>query len=66
VADTDCNRLATLRSSFGEHILDVAVAEVEAMVEPERVLDDGWWKTVSLIGVGGFFHAGMVAQARLT
>jgi hypothetical protein len=36
------------------------------MVEPDRVLDDGWWETVSLTGVGGFFPAGMVAQARLT
>jgi hypothetical protein len=46
-------------------ILDVAVAEVEAVVEPDRVPDDGGWETVPLIGVGGSIHAGMVAQARL-
>lgn len=50
---------------FGEQILDVAVAEVEAMVKPGRVPDDGGWETVPLIGVGGSVHAGMVAQARL-
>jgi hypothetical protein len=51
--------------SLGEQILDVAVAEVEAMVEPDRVLDDGGWGAVPLIEVGGSVHAGMVATARL-
>jgi len=35
------------------------------MVEPDRVLDDGGWEAVPLIGVGGSVHAGMVAPARL-
>jgi hypothetical protein len=52
-------------SPLGEQVFDVAVAEVEAMVEPDRVLDDGGWETVPLIGVGGSVHAGMVAPARL-
>jgi hypothetical protein len=51
--------------SLGKQIFDVAVAEVEAMVEPDRVLDDGGWEAVPLIGVGGSVHAGMVAPARL-
>jgi hypothetical protein len=50
---------------FGEQILDVAVAVVEAVVEPDRVPDDGAWETVPLMGVGGSVHAGMVAQAHL-
>jgi hypothetical protein len=51
---------------LGEQILDVAVTEAAAMLEPGRVLDDGGWETVPLAGVGGSVHAGMVAHARLT
>jgi hypothetical protein len=48
-----------------ERIFDVAVAEVEAMVDPDRVPDDGRRETVPLLGVGGSVHAGTVAQVRL-
>jgi hypothetical protein len=58
--------VACLDSPLGEQVLDVALAEVEAMVEPDRVLDDGRRESVPLIGVGGSVHAGMVAQALLT
>ena len=58
--------VACLDSTLGEQGLDVAVAEVEAMVEPPRVLDDGRRESVPLIGVGGSVRAGMVAQALLT
>ena len=66
VAPESHRLVARFGPPLGEQILDVAVAEVEAMVEPDRVLDDGGWETVPLIGVGGSVHAGMVAQARLT
>jgi hypothetical protein len=60
------NRLvARFDPPFGEQILDVAVAEVEAVLEPDRVPDDGGWETVPLVRAGGSVHSGMVAQARL-
>ena len=35
--------------SLGEQILDVSVAEREAQVEPDRMLDDNWRKPVTTI-----------------
>jgi hypothetical protein len=51
--------------AFGDQILDVAVAEIETMVEPDRVLNDGGWESVSLVEIRRSVHMGMVAQARL-
>jgi hypothetical protein len=49
----------------GEQVLDVAVAEVEAIAEPDRVLDDGGSGMVPLAGVRGWVPAGIVEQARV-
>ena len=60
------NRLvACFDPSLGEQVFNVALAEVEAMVELGRVLDAGRRESVSLLRVGASVHAGMVAQARL-
>lgn len=55
-----------LDSTFSEQVLDVAVAEIETMVEPDRVLNDGRWESVSFVEIGRLGHAGIVAHARLT
>ena len=65
VAPESHRLVARFDPSFGEQILDVAMAEVEAMVQSDRVLDDGGWETVPLIRAGGSDHAGIVAQAHL-
>jgi hypothetical protein len=58
--------VAHLDAAFGEQILDVAVAEIETMVEPGRTLNDGGWESVSFVEIRRSVHLGMVAQARLT
>ena len=58
--------VAHLDAAFGEQILDVAVAELETMVEPDRVLNDGGRKTVSSVEIGRSVQVGMVAQTHLT
>ena len=61
------HRLVThLDSAFGEQVFDVAVAEIDTMVEPDRVLNDGGRKPVSFVEIGRWAHVGMVAQAHLT
>jgi hypothetical protein len=61
------NRLvARFDPPSGEQILDVAVAEVEAMVEPDRVLNDGGREPVSFVEIGRWVHVEMVAQPHLT
>jgi hypothetical protein len=52
-----------LDSASGEQVFDVAVAEIETMVEPDRVLNDGGRKPVSFVETGRSGHWGMVAQA---
>ena len=58
--------VAHLDAAFGEQILDVAVAEIETMVEPDRALNDGGWESLSFVEIRRSVHMGMVAQARLT
>jgi hypothetical protein len=38
-------------AAFGEQILDITIAEVESMVEPNRVADDVGRKSVTLISI---------------
>jgi len=38
---------------LGEQVLDVALAEAKALVEPDCVLDDGRWELALLAGIGG-------------
>jgi hypothetical protein len=59
--------VAHFDSPVGEQVLDVAVAEIETMVEPDRVLNDRGRKPVPLVDSGGRLgHTGMVAHCRLT
>ena len=37
----------TIDATLGEHILDVAVAQSEAEIEPDGLLDDDAWKAVA-------------------
>jgi hypothetical protein len=36
-------------TSHSEKILDISVAEVESVVQPDCVTDDIWWEPVSFI-----------------
>ena len=38
-----------IEPALGEQILDVSVAEREAQVEPDRMLDDDRWKPVATV-----------------
>ena len=59
--------VAHLDSPLGEQVLNVAVAEIETMVEPDRVLNDGGREPVPLADTGGRLgHTEMIAQSRLT
>jgi hypothetical protein len=49
-----------------KQIFDVSVAEIEPMVEPDSILDDGWRKPVTFVDVGWFVHSGIVAQPELS
>ena len=47
------NRLVThIDAAFSKQIFDVPVAEIEPMIEPDGILDDGWRKPVTLVDVG--------------
>jgi hypothetical protein len=52
--------------SPSQEVLDVSMAEVEAMVEPGCMLNDGGRESVSLVEIGRLGHAGMFTQAHLT
>jgi len=39
-----------------EQVFDVAVAEIETMVEPDCILNDGGWKSVSFAESGRSVH----------
>ena len=54
--------VADTNASFGEQILDITIAQIEAMVEPDRVTDDVGRKSVTLIGI----HHRIIDQRRLT
>jgi hypothetical protein len=45
-----------------ERVAESAVAEVETMVEPDRILNDDGWKPVSFVEIGRWVHVGMAAQ----
>jgi hypothetical protein len=38
-------------SSFSQQIFNVSVAEIESIIEPDSVADDGSWKSVALVGI---------------
>jgi len=40
-------------TSLSEKIFDISMAQVETIVEPDRVADDIGWEPVALIGVHG-------------
>ena len=39
-------------AAISEQIFDVSVTEIEPMVEPNGILDDGWRKPVTFVDVG--------------
>jgi hypothetical protein len=38
-------------ASLGQEVLNIAMAQVEFVVEPDRVRNDIWWESVSFIGI---------------
>jgi len=38
-------------AALGEKIFDISMAQVEAIVEPDRVTDDVGWESVALVGI---------------
>src|SRR5215218_8390372 len=46
--------------TFGKELLDIAVAECEAQIDPDRVLDDLGREAMAAVGEGG--HAVRIAQ----
>ncbi len=48
--------MADLYAALVQQLLDIPIAQWEAVVEPDGVLDDGHWKTVAVgleVGHGG-------------
>ena len=37
--------------SFSQQVFDVAVAQIEAIVEPDGVGNNVWWESVAFVGV---------------
>jgi hypothetical protein len=54
--------VADTNASFGEQILDITIAKIESMVEPNRVTDDVGRKSVTLISI----HHRIIDQQQLT
>lgn len=52
--------------SPGQEVLDVPMAQIEAVVEPDCVLDDLRRKPVPPVGTGSAFHPWIVGSGRLT
>jgi hypothetical protein len=52
-------------ASPGQQIFDVPVAEIEAVIEPDGVLDDLRRKSVPPVRALSAFHPGIVASRRL-
>ena len=50
----------------GQQILDVPVDQIEAVLEPDGILDDLRRKSVALVLSDRVFHPGMVARLSLT
>jgi len=38
-------------SSFSQEVLDISVAEIEAIVEPDCIANDIWWEPVKFLGI---------------
>jgi hypothetical protein len=51
---------------LGQEIFDVPMAQIEAKVEPDGVLDDLRRKSMALVLASRVFHPGMVARLCLT
>src|SRR5262245_9581575 len=52
-----------VEAPLGEEFLDVAIAQREAQVDPDRMLDDRWRKAVA--AVGDFSHRASLPSAPL-
>jgi hypothetical protein len=52
---TDCD------ASFSEKVFNIAVAEVESIIEPDGIGNHIWWESVSLVGI----HPEIVSQEKL-
>ena len=55
--------IGDVEAPLGEEFLDVAIAQREAQVESDRVLDDHWRKAVA--AVGDFSHRPSLSSAWL-
>jgi len=47
---------------FGEQVFDIAMAEIEPVVEPDGITDDVGWKSVALIGIHQLILANVVVN----
>ena len=57
--------VADPNTSLGHKILDVAAAQIEAMIEPDRVLNDFGWESMTFVLIIGCTHFAIVAQMPL-
>ena len=53
--------IADRNSAFSQEIFDIAVAEIESIVQPYGVLDDSGWKSVTLV----YSHARIIKHKQL-
>ena len=53
-------------TSFSQKIFDIPMTEIESMIEPDGVLDDFRWKSVTFVRVSSRNHAVIVTQQPLT
>ena len=47
---------------LGEQVFDIAMAEIEPVVEPDGITDDVGWKSVALIGIHQLILANVVVN----
>ena len=52
---TNC-LIANGDSTFSQQIFDISMTEIESMIEPNCVLDDFRWKSVTLVHRSWSFH----------
>ena len=53
---------AGLDPPVSQQVFDISVTDIEAVIQPYRVLDDIRWKSVTLIAAGESVHLPIVAQ----
>ena len=55
--------IADIDVAFKQKILHIPDTEIEPVIQPDRMLDDRWWESMSFVEV---FHLDMLPESQLT